>query len=279
MPSRSWCMHVLPTTTTLKIHLARTPLSRVSCSMWRLSRPMIRVWSLRRLPGLNWTKAMRDIRSPPNTACGFRLETEASCSPDSSSIREVTTLVVPMSTASPNFISAVSPRSTPISVEPNVVTVTSPSLSRSAAGSCMSRSGCTSAGARAEDLERALVEGWREFDGDRFRHPALAREPVAVAHEVGAELELIHDRRRWNRAFDELHPAGGAPAPAAAGRGDVDAGRVRGPEDRGAGQDLERAVVREDPQRDRHESRLYHAESHDAVCPSQHREEMGTCLR
>jgi len=67
---------------------------------------------LRRLPGLNWAKAMRDIRSAPNTAWGLRLDTEASCSPDSSSISDDTTLVVPMSMARPNFMSAVSPAST-----------------------------------------------------------------------------------------------------------------------------------------------------------------------
>ena len=42
----------------------------------------MRVWSLRRLPGSNCAKAMRDMRSPPKTACGLRLETEASCSPE-----------------------------------------------------------------------------------------------------------------------------------------------------------------------------------------------------
>ena len=87
---------------------------------------MIRVWSLRRLPASNWTKAMRDIRSPPNTACGLRLETEASCSPDSSSIRLLTTLVVPMSMARPNLRSEVSPDSTASKRRPKLVTVTSP---------------------------------------------------------------------------------------------------------------------------------------------------------
>src|SRR2546425_812917 len=92
---------------------------------------MIRVWSFRRLPGLNCAKAMRDMRSPPKTAWGLRLETDASCSPDSSSISVVTTLVVPMSIARPNFIPAVSPRSTarircrpPAPPRTNVATVT-----------------------------------------------------------------------------------------------------------------------------------------------------------
>ena len=66
----------------------------------------MRVCSLRRLPGSNWAKAMRDMRSPPKTACGLRLDTEASCSPEASSIRVVTTLVVPTSMARPNLRSA-----------------------------------------------------------------------------------------------------------------------------------------------------------------------------
>ena len=52
------------------------------CSTCWLSRPTMRVCSLRRLPGLNCAKAMRDMRSPPKTACGFRLDTDASCSPE-----------------------------------------------------------------------------------------------------------------------------------------------------------------------------------------------------
>ena len=77
------------------------------------------------MPGSNWAKAMRDIRSPPNTAWGFRLDTAASCSPDSSSISVVTTLVVPMSMARPNLWSAVSPASIARTWRPKVVTVTS----------------------------------------------------------------------------------------------------------------------------------------------------------
>jgi hypothetical protein len=77
---------------------------------------------------------MRDMRSAPNTACGFRLETDASCSPDSSSINVDTTLVVPTSTAMPKRIAAVSPGSTASTRRPHVVTVTSPPRSRSACG-------------------------------------------------------------------------------------------------------------------------------------------------
>ena len=107
----------------------------------------MRIWSLRRLPGLPWAKAMRDIRSAPKTACGFRLDTDASCSPDSSSIRALTTLVVPTSTASPNLRSAVSPGSTDRTRGPNVVTVTSPPCSRRAPGRVLSTSRLTSSAA------------------------------------------------------------------------------------------------------------------------------------
>ena len=104
----------------------------------------MRVCSLRRLPASNWAKAMRDIRSPPNTAWGLRLETAASCSPDSSSIRVVTTLVVPMSMARPNLWSAVSSASIERTCRPKVVTVTRPSWARSVAGRLLSSEAGTS---------------------------------------------------------------------------------------------------------------------------------------
>ncbi len=116
----------------------------------------MRVWSLRRFPGSNWAKAMRDIRSPPKTACGLRLDTEASCSPDSSSISVVTTLVVPTSMARPNFRSAVSPGSTARIRPPKLVTVTSPSRSRSAAGSVLSTSRRHGVGRAADGGEQLL---------------------------------------------------------------------------------------------------------------------------
>jgi hypothetical protein len=74
---------------------------------------MIRLWSFRRFAGFHWAKAIRDIRSPPNVACVFRLDTEAISSPDASSSSVVTTLVVPTSIARPNAMALVSPRSTP----------------------------------------------------------------------------------------------------------------------------------------------------------------------
>ena len=83
------------------------------------------------------------MRSPPNTACGLRLDTAAICSPDSSSINVVTTLVVPMSMARPNLWSAVSPGSMATTRLPNVVTVTSASRSRSVAGKVLSSAGGT----------------------------------------------------------------------------------------------------------------------------------------
>ena len=73
----------------------------------------MRLWSLRRFDGFHWAKAIRDIRSPPNVAWGFRLDTEAITSPEASSSSVVTTLVVPTSIATPNAIAVVSPRSTP----------------------------------------------------------------------------------------------------------------------------------------------------------------------
>ena len=106
----------------------------------------MRVCSLRRLPGLNWAKAMRDMRSPPKTDWGLRLDTDASCSPDASSSRVVTTVVVPMSMASPKRMAVVSPRSTARMRPANVVTVTPAGSSRNADGSPASTPGATSAG-------------------------------------------------------------------------------------------------------------------------------------
>ena len=104
---------------------------------------MLRVRSFRKFPGLNCANAMRDIKSPPNTDWGFRLEIEASRSPDSSSSSVLTTLVVPTSMARPNFIAEVSPRSTARMRPPNVVTVTPAGSSRSADGSAASTGGVT----------------------------------------------------------------------------------------------------------------------------------------
>jgi hypothetical protein len=60
-----------------------------------------RVCSFFRAAGLNWAKAMRDIRSPPYIAWGFIWPTAASCSPVARSSRKPTMLVVPMSKAMP----------------------------------------------------------------------------------------------------------------------------------------------------------------------------------
>src|SRR5206468_2194577 len=87
------------------------------------------------------------------------------------------------------------------------------------------------------DLERALVERRRRLHGDGFVKDALAGEAVALAHEIVAELDLVHDRGRRRQAGQELHPARRTPPAPAAGGGDVDAGRVRRLEDRGAGRD------------------------------------------
>src|SRR6058998_2309156 len=254
--------------------------------MCRLSKPMIRVWSFLRLPGSNCAKAIRDMRSPPKTAWGFRLETDASCSPESSSISVLTTLVVPMSTARPNFIPAVSPRSTAttrslprppggadvrrghaqgggelLEVGDLVVLLAGqadlhdllpdPGVERDAAHSNDARPG-------AQDLERALLERRRDLDGHGLTRHALAGEPVALADKVVTELDLVHDRRRRDRAGDELHPAGGASAPASARGGDLDGCRVRRFQDRGVGREGERpswrgvAGIGQDGQEDGH---------------------------
>src|SRR5437667_99778 len=81
-----------------------------------------------------------------------------------------------------------------------------------------------------QDLKRALLEGRRDLDGHGLARHALAREPVALADLIVTELDLVHDRRGRHRAGDELDSAGGAPAPASARGGDVDACRVCPPQ-------------------------------------------------
>src|SRR5437879_9360823 len=79
------------------------------------------------------------------------------------------------------------------------------------------------AGPGAEDLERALVERRRRLDGDGFVKNALAGKAIAVADEVIAELDLVHDRRRRRQAGQELDPTRRAPPAPTAGCRDVDA--------------------------------------------------------
>src|SRR5262249_57932581 len=87
---------------------------------------------------------------------------------------------------------------------------------------------------------------------------ALTGEAIALAYLVVAELDLVTDGGRRHRAGHELHAAGRAAAPSAAGGGDVDAGLVGRAEDRGAGRHRQRAPrlgaarVGEDRERDRH---------------------------
>ena len=116
---------------------------------------MIRLWSLRRFDGFHWAKAIRDMRSPPNVACGLRLDTEAITSPEASSRSVVTTLVVPTSTAMPKAMAVVSPRSTVSGPPWNVTTVTSALASRSVVGSVRITSRGTSAGSRCRPPARA----------------------------------------------------------------------------------------------------------------------------
>jgi hypothetical protein len=113
------------------------------------------------------------------------------------------------------------------------------------------------AGSRAEDLERLLLERRCELHRDRLGDCALAGESIPLTYEIVAELDLVHDRRRRDRAGDKLHAAGGAAAAAPARRGDVDAAGVRGLENAGAGRDAELAAHRgiarsQDDERDGH---------------------------
>jgi hypothetical protein len=114
----------------------------------------------------------------------------------------------------------------------------------------------------AEDLERLLLDRRRQLHGHGLARRALAREPVAFADQLGTELHLVHDRRRRDRAGQELHPARRAAAAAAAGGGDVDRRGVRGPEDRRARRQAELAAragvagIGEDDEGDRHAGSL-----------------------
>src|SRR5258708_1742484 len=176
---------------------------------------------------------MRDMRSPPKTACGFRLDTDAS-----RELLEVGRLVVllPWQRDLHQLLGDSGIDAHAESADP---------------------------GPRAEDLERVLLERRRDLDGDGLGDRALAGEPVALTHEVVAELDLVHDRGRRDRALDELDAAGGAAAPAAAGGGDVHAAVVRRREDAGAGRDGQLAArpgvarLRQDDERDGHSTLLY----------------------
>ena len=55
-------------------------------------------------------------------------------------------------------------------------------------------------GTGAEDLERRLLERRRELHGDGLARDALAGQAVALAHEVGSELDFVADGRRRRRA-------------------------------------------------------------------------------
>jgi hypothetical protein len=100
------------------------------------------------------------------------------------------------------------------------------------------------AGPGAKDLERALVERRRRLDGDCFVEHTLAGEAIALADQIVAELDLVHDRRRRRQPRQELHATGRAPPAPAAGGGDIDAARVRRLENRGAWRDRQRPARR-----------------------------------
>src|SRR5437870_2212510 len=95
----------------------------------------------------------------------------------------------------------------------------------------------------AEDLKRLLIKGRGDLHGDGLTHVALAREPIAFAHQIATELQFVHDRRGRNVARDELHAAGGAAPSATAGGRDVNAATLRRLENGGAGLHLQATVV------------------------------------
>src|SRR5262249_30863807 len=97
----------------------------------------------------------------------------------------------------------------------------------------------------SKDLERALVERWRELNAEGLGRGQLAREPVTLADQVVAELQLVVDRARWRRALGDLDAAGRAAAATPAGRGDVDALRMRGAEQDATGLDGDRPAIRQ----------------------------------
>ena len=131
----------------------------------------MRLWSFRRFDGFHWAKAIRDIRSPPNVAWGFRLDTEAITSPEASSSSVVTTLVVPTSIATPNAIAVVSPRSTP-------------------------------RGAPLERDDRHLALGLAERGRERADHV----ERDVLRREAGRQRELLEIRRLVVLLLRQLDP-------------------------------------------------------------------------
>ncbi len=107
----------------------------------------------------------------------------------------------------------------------------------------------------AQDLEGGVVERGGDLDGHRLGHRPLAREPVALAHQRVAQLQLVHDGRRGRGARDQLDPARGASTAPAAGGGDVDPRGVGRFQDRRAGLRVEDVAAGQDGQRNRHSGR------------------------
>src|SRR5262249_12031354 len=111
---------------------------------------------------------------------------------------------------------------------------------------------------RAENLERALVDGGRDLHSGRLGDATLAREAISLTHQGVAELDLVHDRRWRSGARDKLDAARRtSPASATCGR-DVDAGRMGGAQDDAARVDMKGAIVRQDRERDAHATPGYH---------------------
>ena len=106
----------------------------------------------------------------------------------------------------------------------------------------------------AQDLKGPLVQRRRHLHRDGLADTALAGEPIALADEAVAELELIHDRGGRDGPRDELHAAGRAATAAATGGRDVHAGAMRGLEDGHARLDVQRTLIGQDGEGDAHAS-------------------------
>ncbi len=264
----------------------------------------MRVCSLRRLPGSNWAKAMRDIRSPPKTACGIqarrgrellaRLELHEgghhARGPDVDGEavlveRGVARLhrehLAPERGHRHLAVALAQRRGQGLEHRGRDVLDRAPGrgeqglqvgglemlvlgqghLDRALADARVDRDrrGRARGALAPQDLKGRVVERRRDLHGDRLGDRPLAGEPVALAHEGVAELQLVHDGGRRRGARDQLDPAGGAAAPAAADRVDVHAARVGRLEDGRARFGIEDARAGQDGQRDRHAGAGYHS--------------------
>src|SRR6185295_19760660 len=101
-----------------------------------------------------------------------------------------------------------------------------------------------------QDLEGRVIERGRDLYGDRLGDRPLAGEPIALADERVAQLQLVHDRGRGSGARNQLDATRGAAAPATADRVDVHAARVGRLQDGRARLGVQDAWAGQDGQRD-----------------------------